>query len=209
MAQAKVIFLVEEESMEAFLQIVFPRICGEALECRIRKFQGKQDLLGKIPSLFQGYAKGLPASDRVIVLLDRDDDDCAQLKMLVESAAQSAGLPTRQANPAGWQLAICIVIEELEAWYFGDWSAVCAAYPRVPKNIPAKSKYRNSDAIQGGTAEALERILQRAGYYKAGLAKADAARRVAEHFDPSRCRSPSFRYFYKVLREICSVPDDA
>lgn len=101
------------------------------------------------------------------------------------------------------------MIEELEAWYFGDWEAVCAAYPRAPKDIPGKSRYRNPDAIQGGTAEAFERVLQRVGYYATGLAKVDAARRVGAHFDPARCRSQSFRYFYAILLEACRVAGDA
>jgi hypothetical protein len=73
-----------------------------------------------------------------------------------------------------------LAIEELEAWFFGDMDAVRALYPRVPETLEQRAGFRDPDAIRGGTWEALERILQRAGYF-AGVANrarsADAAQR--------------------------------
>ena len=54
-----------------------------------------------------------------------------------------------------------IAIEELEAWYFGDWTAVVQAWPRVSANVPAQRGYRDPDAIPGGTWQAFECVLQR------------------------------------------------
>jgi hypothetical protein len=209
MPQATIIFLTEEKSMQEFLNAILPPILGETIQYRIRVFQGKDELLSNVETTLRRYAVGMPESHRIIILVDNDRHDCKQLKMRSEAAAQSAGLVTRRADPSAWQVATCVVIEELEAWYFGDWEAVCAAYPRAPKDIPGKSRYRNPDAIQGGTAEAFEQVLQRVGYYATGLAKVDAARRVGAHFDPARCRSQSFRYFYAILLEACRVAGDA
>ena len=58
-----------------------------------------------------------------------------------------------------------IVMEELEAWNFGDWEAVRAAYPRVSKGVPRQVGYRDPDAIAGRTWEAFERIMKRSGYF--------------------------------------------
>lgn len=113
------------------------------------------------------------------------------LKRRLEAMAHEAGLSTRTS---GGRVAVVnrLAIEELEAWYFGDWSAVAAAYPRVNRTVPAQARYRSPDGIRGGTWEAFERVLQKAGYFKSGLRKIEAARAVATHMDPARNTSPSF-----------------
>ncbi|MBU0550192.1 DUF4276 family protein [Myxococcota bacterium] len=152
-----------------------------------------------------GYASWLDPSWRVIVLLDRDDSDCHQLKAELEQIAHRAGLVTRSVDRENWQLSHRIVVEELEAWFFGDWAAVCAAYPRVSVSIPQKQKYRTPDEIRGGTWETLERLLQRAGYFKSGLRKSELARMVSAHMRPELNRSESFKAFYSILLEVLDV----
>ena len=105
--------------------------------------------------------------------------------------AHAAKLVTR-ASGGRFAVVNRVAIEELEAWYFGDWEAVGAAYPRVDRNVPSLAKYREPDAIKGGTWEAFERVLQSAGYFKTGLRKIEAARAVGAHLEPSRNTSPSF-----------------
>jgi len=138
------------------------------------------------------------------VLVDRDDDDCLALKQQLEQYAQDAGLLTKTRAKAGEKFKVTnrIVIEELESWFFGDWTAVKTAYPRVPGTIPAKASYRNPDDIQGGTWEALERILKRAGYFSGGLRKAECARQVARCMDIDQNRSLSFNKFYGAVHSI-------
>ncbi|WP_231636395.1 DUF4276 family protein [Burkholderia sp. MSHR3999] len=76
------------------------------------------------------------------------------------------------------------------------WStAVQAAYPRVPANLPQKAPFRDPDAILGGTWEALERVLKLAGYFSTGLRKLELARSVASHMDPAQNKSRSFQAF--------------
>ena len=94
-----------------------------------------------------------------------------------------------------------IEVEELEAWYFADWSAVHAAYPRVSKNIPAKSCYRDPDAIMNGTCGKFEKILQKHGYFRQGLAKVEATTAIGKHFDPCTSNSHSFRVFRDAIAE--------
>lgn len=94
-----------------------------------------------------------------------------------------------------------IVVEELEAWYFGDWEAVRAQYPRVPATVPQRRGYRDPDAIAGGTWEAFERVLQKHGYFEQGLAKIDAARCLGARIEPERQRSASFQTFHAALKE--------
>jgi len=208
MVESHIEFLVEEPSMEAFLEVFIRRWFPDC-SFAITHFRDKMRFYGALERVLIGYASWIGSDFRIVILMDRNSDDCKALKEYLEACAARAGLRTRRTSPDDWQVATCIVIEELEAWYFGDWEAVCAAYPRAPKDIPGKSRYRNPDAIHGGTAEAFERVLQRVGYYAAGLAKVDAARRVGAHFDPARCRSQSFRYFYAILLDVCRLAGDA
>ncbi|HYC92351.1 MAG TPA: DUF4276 family protein [Thermoanaerobaculia bacterium] len=195
--------LVEEPSAEAALNAFLSRQLTE-LSFDIHAHNGKHDLLRKLPQRLIGYSKWLPDSARIIVLVDRDDDDCELLKGTLERAASDARLVTRSSRRKRFQLANRIAIEELEAWFFGDWEAVTTAFPRAPRNIPNKAGFRDSDAIAGGTWEALERILRSAGYMEGGLRKIEAARTIAQFMEPSRNTSHSFRHFWNVLTDSIS-----
>ncbi len=202
MAAVHVVMLVEEPSMEVFLRALLPRLLPHDRTLEVHPFQGKSDLLGKIEARLRAYASWLPDDARIVVVVDRDDDDCRDLKRRLEDMAARAGLRTRtRAGPAQWQLVNRIAIEELEAWYFGDWAAVRAAYQRVRAAIPNRASFRDPDAIAGGTWEAFERVMQRHGYFKGGLAKLEAARAIGTHLDPSRSRSRSFQVFWSALGE--------
>ncbi len=190
--------LVEEPSMEAFLVELLPRLLTETT-FTVHVYQGKRDLLNKLQARLRGYAKWLPANARIVVLIDRDDDDCAALKKQLERDATVAGLPTRSRGVAGWRVVNRIAIEELEAWFFGEWASVRQAYPKVPATIAKKAPYRNSHTINGGTWEALERVLKRAGYFSGGLRKVELATAIGRHFDHKVCVSASFNAFRNVL----------
>ena len=196
----KLILLVEEYSMEAALEQLLPRLLGE-VEFQILRFQCKADLLKRAPARLKGYADWLPDDWTILVLVDRDDDDCVVLKEKLEKIAAAASLKTKTNAGAGrrFQVVNRIAVEELEAWFFGDWEAVRNAYPRVPVTIPEKVAYRDPDSIAGGTWEALERVLKSAGYFRTGLRKIELARSVAKHMDPQRNRSRSFRAFVDAI----------
>lgn len=194
--------LVEEPSMETALRLLLPRMIGD-LTFGIYTHQCKQDLFANLPNRLRGYRRWLPENWRIVVLVDRDDRDCHRLKDQLEQMATSAGLETKstvKVNP--YVVVNRLAIEELEAWYFGDWGAVKSAYPRVSQTIPYKAKYRDPDAIKGGTWEAFERILKRAGYFSGGLRKIEAARAIAQYMTPEINRSKSFQVFRNCLQEM-------
>ena len=112
-------------------------------------------------------------------------------------------MPTRTHPQQGhFTIVNRIAIEELEAWYFGDWEAVRTAYPRVSQNVSRRARFRNPDAIAGGTWEAFERTLQRHGYFKEGLRKIEAARSIAQYLDPASNTSRSFQVLRDALLEF-------
>lgn len=194
--------LVEEPSMEVFLRELLPGLIDGRATFNVYPSQGKDDLLKNLPSRLKGYAKWLPAGWRVVVVVDRDDQDCNDLKKTMENAAAEAGLITRTAGADGrWQVVNRIAVEELEAWYFGDWDAVHEIYPSVPKHLADKAGYRDPDRIAGGTWESFERVLQRAGYFESGLRKTEVARVLGGHLVPDRNRSRSFGVLRDALCE--------
>ncbi|MCP8687153.1 DUF4276 family protein [Marinobacterium sedimentorum] len=188
----KLMVFVEEISMEAALEQLMPKLLDD-IEFEIFRFQCKDDLLKNLPARLRAYSTWLPPEWAILVLVDRDNSDCRELKQQLEGIAQAAGLQTKSQGVARFQVANRIVIEELEAWFFGDWVAVKAAYPRVQENIPQKASFRDPDAIKGGTWEALERVLKKAGYFSVGINKLQCAREVAAHMIPEANRSASFQ----------------
>lgn len=197
-------FLVEEASCEEALIHLLPKIVGDKASWIAHPFQGKKDLLSKLPARLDGYSKWLPADYRIVVLVDRDDDDCKKLKSRLERAAAINRLATKTAAGQGKKYHVLnrIVIEELEAWFFGDVEALVAAFPRVPTTLSKKKGFRDPDGIRGGTWESLERVLKTAGYYQSGMPKIEVARKVAANMQPDRNNSHSFRVFRDALREI-------
>ncbi len=194
-------FLVEEPSMEAFLRALIPRLLGP-VHFEIRTFQCKDDLLKRLPDRLRGYA-WFPEEYRIVVVVDRDRDDCRKLKQKLEQYAAGAGLPTRTHPQQGhFTVVNRIAIEELGAWYFGDWEAVRLAYPRVPPTVTRRAPFRDPIGIAGGTWEAFERVLQRAGYFRGGLRKIEAARAIAPHLDPAQNTSHSFQVLREALLEL-------
>jgi hypothetical protein len=194
----KLMIFVEEISMEAALEQLMPKLLQDA-EFEIFRFQCKDDLLKNLPARLRAYSSWLPPEWAILVLVDRDNSDCRELKQQLEAVAQQSGLSTKTQGGDRFQVVNRIVIEELEAWFFGDWPAVKQAYPRVPDNIPQKSAFRDPDAIKGGTWEALERVLKKAGYFPAGLNKLQCAREVATHMTPDANRSASFQAFVQAI----------
>lgn len=191
--------------MEAFLRALFPRVLPEDKTFEVHPFQGKADLLSNLEPRLRSYAKWLPEDWRVMVIVDRDDDDCKALKKQLELASSRAGLKTRSTGRGQpWKVANRVAIEELEAWFFGEWDAVREAFPRVPAGIPGKQGFRNPDAIAGGTWEAFERVMQKHGYFEGGLRKIEAARAVGSFVVPGRCSSRSFYTFWSAVEDAFS-----
>jgi hypothetical protein len=195
-------FLLEEESSEVALQNLVPKIIGTGHSLFWHTFQGKKDLLNSLPNRLRGYAQSLSAGMRIVVLLDCDNDDCRELKNRLETIATQAGLRTRTtaAGSAPFHVLNRIAVEELEAWFFGDATALSTAYAGVPKTLDRKQGYRVPDKIKGGTWEALERVLQKAGYFSSGIRKIELARQISAIMDPDRNRSHSFKVFRDGLR---------
>ena len=183
------------------MSAMLPRFLSPDIRCEIVAFNGKHDLLSKLPGRLRGLRYTMP--DRVSGLVDRDSQDCKHLKEELERIAHEAGVTTLTvAAGGGWEIANRIVIEELEAWYFGDWDAVVAAYPRAPLHVAQRSPYRKPDEIRGGTCERFAREMR--SVFPGGLVKTQAAERIGGQIDPGRSKSPSFAAFWRAVLEAAA-----
>jgi len=191
-------FYVEEASAEAALIYLVPAILeGHDFEFEIYVFEGKPALLRKLPQRLKAYQHSQDENWRIIVLTDRDDEDCHEIKQKLEAMAHESGLITKSRNPANFRMVNRIAVEELEAWFFGDIEAIMTAYPGVPETLNRQVGYRDPDAIRGGTWEKLERVLIK--HHPGGLEKIRAAEEISQHMRPERNQSRSFQVFRDAL----------
>ena len=194
-------FFLEEPSAEVVLKSILPKILSANVNLIYRVFEGKDDLLKELPMRLKGcyWERN---EKRIIVLIDEDREDCRKLKRKLETAAHEAGFVTksRAAQNENFQVVNRLAIEELEAWFFGDIVALHAAYPRISENLQSKARYRNPDAIRGGTYEALEHLLLQKNYYRGRIPKSTVAQNIAPHMEPDRNRSRSFQVFVEGLK---------
>lgn len=194
-------FLLEEDSAERVLDNLLPKIIMGEHTYRCIRFQGKKDLLNKLPLELKGYAKWIPIDYRIVVLVDRDRDDCIELKNSLNEIAKTAGLKVKTGTDAGsFQVLNRVAVEEIEAWFFGDADAMRLAYPKLSKNFEMKAKYRIPDSIQN-TWESMESLLQRGGYFKTGLRKTEAAYEISKNMEPLKNRSKSFQVFWQGISD--------
>lgn len=184
--------LVEERSAEPVVNAIVSDLCPKDATFGVRVFEGKQDLLTKLPQRLRGYRNDA-RQPRVLVLVDRDRQDCKVLKASLEHIAVAEGYVTKTAARPGASFAVCnrIAVTELESWLLGDEAAVLAAFENV-KPFAKKQRYRDPDAIEHA-AEAMHDLLR--DHYPYRLGKVDCATRVAAHLNLGANRSGSFNQF--------------
>ena len=65
-------FFLEEESAEEALKVILPKILSADVGFNFHVFQGKPDLLGKLPERLKVYRRWIPDDWRIVVLIDRE-----------------------------------------------------------------------------------------------------------------------------------------
>ncbi|MBD2362780.1 DUF4276 family protein [Anabaena minutissima FACHB-250] len=188
-------FLVEEYSTEVTLNFIVPKIIGDIHTFKIHNFQNKDKLLKRLTERMQGYSKFIPDDWRIVIIVDQDRDNCQELK---NKLCDASSIVTKQK---GNIVLHRIAVEELESWFLGDVQAIRVEYERIPASLSQTAKFRNPDAIPGGTWEQLDRILKKYGY-QTGLQKIDFAQKVSRHMDVENNLSKSFQVFRDGLRKI-------
>jgi len=202
--------LVEGPSDEAFLTPWLPKLLGPAHTFKILVHQGKgklpsdlqakpqtkhRGLLDQLPAKLRAYNIQLKAdTDRVVVLVDLDDDDCVKLLSRLKNTAAVC-------SP---KLAILfrIAIEESEAFFLGDSPAIKKAFPGAKLG---KLRNHEHDSICG-TWEKLREIIGEHDTYEDKVGWAEA---IGPHLSikwktgRGINKSPSFSKLCKGLLVLC------
>ncbi len=211
--------LIEDSSGQRLLEHLLPKLIGphgQPHTWRLHAYRGigriptglsatfdpsKRILLTELPRLLRGYVK-TSGIDAVVLVLDADNRDCvaflAELKALAASCDASHLVLFRLA------------IEEIEAWYLGDRTALQHAYPKARRNV--LDGYEQ-DAICGtweimadATHAGGVRSVKRAGWPLPGQLKHEWAERIGPFLDPANNRSPSFAKFRDGVRRLVGTP---
>lgn len=210
--------LVEDQSGKKALEILLPNILGPGHTVRViaykgighipKNLQGKSDpakriLLDRLPELLRGYGRTFASStDCVVVVICDLDNRClkefrTELDRILEACSPSP------------ETRFCIAIEEGEAWFLGDLSAIKSAYPKAKESI--LRSYVN-DSICGTWEKLADAVypggcqkLQSQGQSMIGKQKMEWAERISPHMVVECNQSPSFQYFVGKLRELVEI----
>jgi len=195
--------LVEGASEQALLEAWLPRFLPSGHTYKIIRHQGKgklpknpsekpdprhHGLLDQLPAKLRAFGKSFnPDTDRVLVLVDLDNDDCSDIKKRMTDLL-------RYCNPAPTVL-FRIAIEETEAFYLGDWKAIKKAFPKAKEN---KTANYVQDSICG-TWELFREVIGYESENKVGW-----ARQIGPHLTTQwkGSRSLSFQHFCKALLRL-------
>ena len=180
----RLIFLLEEPSMEALLQGLLPRLFPE-LRFLCIPHEGKDDLDNSIRRTLRDWRT---PGDRFVVVRDNDGADCITLKGTLQQLCRAG----RREDTL-----IRIVCQELEAWYLGDPDAMAEAFgDRNLANIRNRPKYRNPDSLHKPSDD-VERLVS-------GYRKIAGAGRMANYMSRDDNRSHSFSIFINGIEKLMS-----
>ena len=210
--------LVEDLSGKKALDAWLPKMIGAEDTFRVHPYKGigripkdmkdapdpsKRILLTNLPKLLKGFGRTFdgygPDYQAVVILVC--DLDRRNLKSFIGEL--NVILTSCQPKP---ETRFCIAVEEGEAWFLGDLSAVKAAYPHADDHV--LSSYVNdsicgtwerlADAVYPGGAKSLSQK----GWQVVGAEKFRWAAEIAPKMNVKDNNSPSFRFFRDQIRSL-------
>jgi hypothetical protein len=152
----------------------------------------RHGLLDQLPAKLRAFGKSLdPTQERVLVLIDADNDNVGELQQDLDELKHSL-------TPAPVVL-FRFAIEELEAFYLADLKALKVAFPNFDNRL---AQQYIPDSIRG-TWELFGNVIGDGGGNKVAWAQA-MAKVLTTRGEESR--SPSFKKLCSGLRELVTPP---
>lgn len=152
-------------------------------------------LLDQLPAKLAAFGRTLNAeSERVIVLIDIDNDDIDTLRRTLEQLRASQ-------SPAP-VVEFCFAVEELEAFYLADLKALGRCYPQYNQKL-VRSYLPDSIC---GTWELFGRVIDDDSGNKVAWASTMGAKLTTK---ARESRSPSFKALCEALSRLVTVPSGA
>ena len=200
-------FLVEGPSEKAFLELWLPRFLPPGHSFKVIPHRGKgkipndpsrkpdpkrQGLLDQLPAKLRAYGRELRSeTDRIIVLVDLDNDDCLDLKNRMVRLLNFC-----DPRP---EVLFRIAIEEMEAFYLVDRTAIRSAFPR--SRLSRMDSY-TQDSICG-TWELFREVIGERAEDKVGWAELMGPRLTTQW---RAITSNSFRQFCQGILSLAGEP---
>ena len=210
--------LVEDLSGKKALDALVPKMIGAQDTFKVHPYKGigripkdmkdapdpsKRILLTNLPKLLKGFGRtfdGYGQDYKAVVVLVCDLDQRNLKSFLGEL---NVILTSCHPKP---ETRFCIAVEEGEAWFLGDLSAVKAAYPHADNHV--LSSYVNdsicgtweklADAVYQGGAKSLSLK----GWQVVGAEKFRWAAEIAPKMNVEDNNSPSFCFFRDQIRSL-------
>ena len=198
--------LVEGSAEESFLNEWMPRFLPShhTFTTIVHRGKGKlsevaevdpkrQGLLDQLPAKLRAYSKCLNSdTDRVLVLIDADDEPCKELKARL--------MRCHGRNAPNLTALFRIAIEETEAFFLGDRKAIKRAFPKAKLH---KLDHYVQDSVVG-TWELFREVI---GYRpdfedKPGWASLMGHEMSTDH-ETDANKSPSFKQFCRGILMLC------
>ena len=211
-------FLIEDKSSEELIRILMSRLLLNrndlSFDCKSFKGLGRLPkkktvtgiktgcMLQDLEMYLTGFDKSLVSYGKnavIIVVLDNDKRDPKSFKNELVQIAMS--------HIHNVEFAICLAIEEVEAWLLGDYNALLQAYPNA--RVSCWNSYVQDSICN--TWEHLADVIYPGGYQKMkkdcptykeiGTIKSEWAKSIGPYMDIANNQSPSFNAF---ISEISS-----
>lgn len=183
----ELVFLLEEPSAKALLDVLLPRFTPEGVAFRFIVFEGKQDLERQLVRRMRGY---LNPQAHFIVVRDQDAGDCREIKRRLVEKCRESGKE---------RFLVRIACRELESWYLADLAAVESGLGLTGlRQRQAGKKYRDPDRLSGPKREL--KSLTREAY-----SEIEGSRAIGPHLDLTNARSRSFVAFLRGIQEITRI----
>jgi hypothetical protein len=209
--------LVEDQSGKVALDILIPKIISDKHTFDVKSYKGvgripvkmnnsvdasKRILLSNLPRLLAGYGKSWQDYPAVVIVVCDLDDKC------LKSFRNELIALLNACNPAP-ETRFCIAIEEGEAWFLGDISAIKKAHPKakdaVLKTYINDSVYGTWEKLADAVYKGGSQGLSSQGWQTVGAEKSEWSEKITPYMDVDNNTSPSFNYFLEQLRKLATV----